>query len=305
MKNENLAKVFEQIVRTQNPEKLSYQWKQVKEIAEELGITQEEWNRVRQEFDQKVQTGYNFLKHHNYEDAEVAFTEANQLFPNHIKANLGLCLTHESAYRQTNQTNFAKKAIEIGETVISQSSKEQEAFEVVSRLKKELEQKNQQFRKTWIKRGIILLLLLTAGFFVWRYWSDIKPKLQEMADFFRTQKEGSAFVLENVQFTSGSITLDDKAREELDRLIDFLKENPKIKGEISGHTDNLGNKASNMFVSTQRAEIVHQYLRQKGILDNQVIYKGYGDTKPKFPNSSEENRAKNRRIEFKILENKE
>lgn len=305
MKNTNLAQVFEQIINTQNQEKPDYRWKNVKEVAEELGITQEDWNGLKQEFEQKIQTGHNFLEHHNYQDAEEAFKEANQLFPNHVKVNLGLCFTNELAYYQTNQSKFAKDAIQFGEKVITQSSKEQRAFEVVSKLKKELAKRNQKFRKVWIKRSILLIFLLTAGFFVWRYWSDIKPKLQEMADFFRSKKAGTSFVLEDVQFGLGSIVLDTKAREELDRLVDFLKENPDVKGEVSGHTDNSGNQANNMLVSSQRAEVVHQYLRQKGIPENQIVYKGYGDSKPKFPNDSESNKAKNRRIEFKITESQE
>jgi crossover junction endodeoxyribonuclease RuvC len=82
----------------------------------------------------------------------------------------------------------------------------------------------------------------------------------------------------------------------------FLKQNPDIKIEISGHTDNSGDKKFNQTLSTNRAKAVYDYLIQQGKINpNRLTYKGYADTKPKVPNDSPENKAKNRRTEFKII----
>ncbi len=74
-----------------------------------------------------------------------------------------------------------------------------------------------------------------------------------------------------------------------------------MKIEIQGHTDDLGNDASNLALSQDRAYSVMEYLSEQGLKLNRMKFKGYGETKPKVPNDSDKNRAKNRRTEFKIL----
>jgi len=74
-----------------------------------------------------------------------------------------------------------------------------------------------------------------------------------------------------------------------------------LKIEIQGHTDDLGNDASNLALSQDRAYSVMEYLSEQGLKLNRMKFKGYGETKPKVPNDSDKNRAKNRRTEFKIL----
>ena len=93
----------------------------------------------------------------------------------------------------------------------------------------------------------------------------------------------------------------DKSKVELDNLVKFLKENPEVSGEVSGHTDNIGDKARNQKLSQQRANSVRDYLVSHGIEASRLVYKGYGDAQPATSNDTEEGRAKNRRIEFKIL----
>jgi len=108
--------------------------------------------------------------------------------------------------------------------------------------------------------------------------------------------------LENIFFTSGSWELDEKSTTELEATAQFLKENPKLQVEISGHTDNVGKPADNLTLSTKRAEAVVRYLTKQGeISPERLKAKGYGETKPKTRNDTEEGRAQNRRIEFKVL----
>lgn len=113
---------------------------------------------------------------------------------------------------------------------------------------------------------------------------------------------GSVTELKNVFFDVNKWDLKPESKAELDKLVEFLKQNPDIKIEISGHTDNSGDKKFNQTLSTNRAKAVYDYLIQQGKINpNRLTYKGYADTKPKVPNDSPENKAKNRRTEFKII----
>ncbi len=84
----------------------------------------------------------------------------------------------------------------------------------------------------------------------------------------------------------------------LDAVRDVLRDNPKIKLEIQGHTDNVGNAAYNQKLSQSRAESVKKYLTDHGIEDARLVPKGYGMTQPIVPNTNEKNRALNRRVQF-------
>ena len=88
---------------------------------------------------------------------------------------------------------------------------------------------------------------------------------------------------------------------EIDKLSALLNQNPEIKVEISGHTDNTGSKTDNVNLSLERAKVVVNTLIQKGIDKNRLTAKGYGDAQPIAPNDTDENRQLNRRTEFKIL----
>ena len=113
---------------------------------------------------------------------------------------------------------------------------------------------------------------------------------------------GSVTELKNVFFEINKWDLKPESKAELDKLVLFLKQNPTIKVEISGHTDNSGDKKFNQTLSTNRAKAVYDYLiQQGGISAARLMYKGYADSKPKVPNDSPENKAKNRRVEFRII----
>lgn len=88
---------------------------------------------------------------------------------------------------------------------------------------------------------------------------------------------------------------------DLDRLVILLKENPDLKVEISGHTDNVGNDSYNLELSTKRAGSVVAYLISKGCNQKMLETKGYGKTKPVATNNTDEGRAENRRVECKFL----
>ncbi len=107
--------------------------------------------------------------------------------------------------------------------------------------------------------------------------------------------------LENVFFESAKYDLKSESYPELNRLVSFLKSNNTLKVEISGHTDNKGEQNYNKILSENRAKAVRSYLIDKGCNSNMLIAKGYGDSKPIADNSTEQGRAKNRRVEFKVV----
>jgi OmpA-OmpF porin, OOP family len=115
-------------------------------------------------------------------------------------------------------------------------------------------------------------------------------------------KKGAHITLNNIFFESGKYDLQEKSTTELNRLADFLHANPSIKVEISGHTDNVGTDESNMKLSSQRAKSVFDFLISNGIQETAITCKGYGMTRPVAPNTTEENKQLNRRIEFTITE---
>ncbi len=107
--------------------------------------------------------------------------------------------------------------------------------------------------------------------------------------------------LKNIFFDLGSDRIRPSSYAELDEVVKFMKENPGIKVEIAGHTDNIGSREFNLSLSQKRAENVANYLISKGISRDRIVAKGYGFDKPIASNDTEEGRAKNRRVEFKII----
>jgi OmpA-OmpF porin, OOP family len=113
--------------------------------------------------------------------------------------------------------------------------------------------------------------------------------------------KGASVILNNIFFEFDKYELQEKSKAELNEVVLFLKENPQLKIEVSGHTDNSGNETYNQQLSFKRAASVSSYLKGQGILGERIKEKGYGAQKPLKNNDSEENKRFNRRIEFRIL----
>ena len=136
----------------------------------------------------------------------------------------------------------------------------------------------------------------------------IIPETKEFQEFtldIRLKKldVGNSIVLKNIFFDFGKAILSPESTSELDRLITLLKENPKLKIELSSHTDNIGAPEYNFNLSVNRSKSVMAYLINKGLSEKRLVANGYGETKSITTNDSETGRQMNRRIEFKILEN--
>ncbi|OCX53823.1 hypothetical protein BEL04_05930 [Mucilaginibacter sp. PPCGB 2223] len=119
----------------------------------------------------------------------------------------------------------------------------------------------------------------------------------------QTIEAGNKVVLKNIFFDTNKSDIRDESKVELQKLILFLNDNPKVVIEISGHTDDVGNDALNQVLSQNRAKAVYQYLIAQHIAASRLVYKGYGKTQPIAPNTTDDGRQQNRRTEFKIVSN--
>lgn len=111
---------------------------------------------------------------------------------------------------------------------------------------------------------------------------------------------GQVIQIKNVQFENGSAVLTKASFKALDELVNTLNKYPFMEIQINGHTDNQGKENPNLKLSKERAKAVYNYLLEQSVI-NPMKYEGFGSSKPIAPNDMEENRAKNRRVEFVII----
>jgi len=111
---------------------------------------------------------------------------------------------------------------------------------------------------------------------------------------------GESFVITNLQFENGSAILKPQSYKVLDKVVETLNNHPFATVQIVGHTDNTGSEPSNKKLSKERAKTVYDYLKAKDVI-NPLSYKGMGSSQPLVPNDTDENKAKNRRVEFIII----
>lgn len=143
-----------------------------------------------------------------------------------------------------------------------------------------------------------------AGKYITAY-EQLDLQTRELKDLelnFRLQpvEVGTTVTLKNVLFKQGTPELLPESYEELDRVVEFLKANPKVEIELAGHTDNRGSYQALMDLSQKRVNRVKSYLVSKGIEPRRITGRGYGGTKPVASNDTEETRQLNRRVEFII-----
>lgn len=129
--------------------------------------------------------------------------------------------------------------------------------------------------------------------------TEIEPYIKNIP--LQPVEIGESIVLKNVFFDTDKFDLKPESLIELNKLVDFLNKNNTLIIEISGHTDNQGKPDYNKQLSENRAKSVFEYLIGRGINQNRLSYKGYGDTRPVTTNETPEGRAENRRTEIKIL----
>lgn len=125
-------------------------------------------------------------------------------------------------------------------------------------------------------------------------------KTQKKVEYFNENNvvRGKALVLKNILFDFGKSNLKPSSYTELDKVVKAMKDNASLKAKISGHTDNIGNKSSNITLSQNRAKAVADYLISKGIENNRINTTGYGSSVPVAGNDTDAGRALNRRVEI-------
>ncbi len=116
------------------------------------------------------------------------------------------------------------------------------------------------------------------------------------------EKAKTDLAVQKIQFDLGSAALTEDGRRVLDDLGTRLQQAPHLKLEVAAHTDATGSPSYNLDLSNRRADAVVQYLVSKGIPADRLIPRGYGASRPVADNDTDEGRAKNRRIEFQLIE---
>ncbi len=146
------------------------------------------------------------------------------------------------------------------------------------------------------------------------FWQKIKRIAYYCFDDFAIEEDGSATIEESLLkekkytfpsallFGSGSSELKPESLPALRELAEVLRKNAGLRVEIGGHTDNVGDDASNLTLSEQRALSVYNFLISSGIGTSQISWKGYGEGSPVASNATEAGRQKNRRVECRAVE---
>lgn len=124
--------------------------------------------------------------------------------------------------------------------------------------------------------------------------TDISMKLLRL-------EQNAKLELKDILFESNSATLSDISYVELERVIKLMNENPTLKVRVAAHTDDVGSDRYNQLLSDKRANSVVQFLEENKIAASRFEFVGYGESTPKVPNDSEENKAQNRRVELIVI----
>lgn len=298
MDHNHIEAYFEKVLQIKN-QRRALTKAELKEIALELGMSESEWKEVQQAAKEHIDRGYNFLDHHNYDDALKELRQALIVFPTNAKALYGIAHVHEQWFLAKGKKGDKNEALKFAHEALQFSPSHTEAARLIS----ELKEKKPVTAWHKIRKPVFALFFITIVAFVgYKYQARLRSKIDHLKEVFQPHK-GAKFVLHDIYFESGSTVLHNaQSEKELKRLVVFLKKHSQLKGEVAGHTDNTGLAAVNLQISTKRAQAVYQYLIKNGVSMAQLTYRGYGSTQPKFPNNNPINRRKNRRIEFKILD---
>ena len=127
-----------------------------------------------------------------------------------------------------------------------------------------------------------------------------KPDVIELTTQVQKIEANKPFLIRDINYRTSSSDIDDESKTILKLFAIYLKENPSLKIEIRGHTDDVGNLTDNLALSTDRAFEVLGYLQEHGIESGRLNYKGFGPNKPLASNETSEGRLKNRRTEFVV-----
>jgi len=147
-----------------------------------------------------------------------------------------------------------------------------------------------------------------AGYIIGKKMDQQAEDIKTEVPNAKVQRVEEGIVVEfssKVLFGFDSYSLTDASKQTLGNLITVLNKYPQTNLEVQGHTDSTGTEQYNMNLSIQRATSVANYLKQNGIADSRLTVKGYGEADPAYPNSTQEGRENNRRVDFLITANQQ
>src|SRR5882724_6068425 len=145
-----------------------------------------------------------------------------------------------------------------------------------------------------------------AGYLIGHHMDKQAEEIKQAVPDAHVERVGEGI---NMTFNSGllfkinSSVLSDAAKISLEKVAGVFAKYPETNILIEGHTDDTGSPEFNMDLSKKRAYSVSQFLQTKNVAGNRMDIKWYGETQPKYPNTSEQNRALNRRVELGIMAN--
>lgn len=116
----------------------------------------------------------------------------------------------------------------------------------------------------------------------------------------KEDKEFLDFATQAVNFETGKALLKAESYDILDQVAEILEKYPYYKCRVVGHTDNTGSSSTNQVLSVERAKSCYEYLRSRGLSEDRLTFTGMGSSQPIAPNTTEEGRELNRRVEFKL-----
>jgi len=122
--------------------------------------------------------------------------------------------------------------------------------------------------------------------------TEAKKAVEEISEILK---------VEHIKFETDSSTILPEGITTIKKISEILKKYSDVKVEIGGHTDSDGDAAYNLKLSQERVDMVKKALVEFGVDANRLTTKGYGESKPLVENNSPENKAKNRRVEFKLI----
>lgn len=135
-------------------------------------------------------------------------------------------------------------------------------------------------------------------------YSDIGENFKQdlkIIEIIASIEQGLTFRIKNILFDTGKWDIKPESATEINKIVEFMNEYPKLKLEIGAHTDDVGKDEANMSLSSNRANSVVQYIISKGVNTERLTSKGYGETTPVGDNTTPEGRTINRRVEFKLI----
>lgn len=148
----------------------------------------------------------------------------------------------------------------------------------------------------------------SAGYFIGRHMDKQAQELKQAIPDATVERVGEGI---NLTFNSGllfklnSSELSNEAKQELTKVAGILGKYDDTQILLEGHTDDTGSDEYNMKLSERRANAVSSYLESQNLPASRLNTKWYGESQPKFPNNSEANREKNRRVELAIYANED